>query len=83
MFSFLPNILTQDKVRHTLSDPQLGYVNAYGYVSLFPFLLNILKPDNPKLEIILKVQAQAGGGGWMVIKRGRPNKALYGMIRLV
>jgi hypothetical protein len=39
----------------TLSDPQLGYVNAYGYVSLFPFLLQILRPDNPKLEIILKV----------------------------
>jgi hypothetical protein len=43
-------------VRNTLSDPQLGYVNAYGYVSLFPFLLQILRPDNPKLEIILKVE---------------------------
>merc|ERR1719474_870073 len=37
-----------------MSDPQLGFVNSYGYVSLFPFLLEILQPDNPKLEIIIK-----------------------------
>ena len=40
-----------------MSDPQLGFVNSYGYVSLFPFLLEILQPDNPKLEIILKVSS--------------------------
>ena len=46
---------SQEKTRHAMSDPQLGFVNSYGYVSLFPFLLEILEPNNPKLEIILKV----------------------------
>jgi len=46
--------ISQEKLRHALSDPQLGFVNSYGYVSLFPFLLELLEPDNPKLEIILK-----------------------------
>ena len=45
----------QEKIRHALSDPQLGFVTSVGYVSLFPFLLEILEPDNPKLETILKV----------------------------
>jgi len=49
-----PHQVSQEKVRVALSDPQLSYVNAYGYISLFPFLLEILQPDNPKLETILK-----------------------------
>lgn len=34
--------------------PSLRYVNAVGYVSLFPFLLQILDPASPKLEKVLK-----------------------------
>ncbi len=49
-----PSQANKEKVRVVISDPQLGFVNSYGYVSLFPFLLQILEPDNPKLEIILE-----------------------------
>jgi len=49
-----PPSMSHDKIRHANSDPQLGFVNAYGYVSLFPFLLQIIKPDNPKLGIVLR-----------------------------
>ena len=45
-----------------VSDPQLGFVNSYGYVSLFPFLLQILEPANPKLEIILTDLLNPGEG---------------------
>ncbi|XP_056136142.1 mannosyl-oligosaccharide glucosidase [Lampris incognitus] len=41
-------------VRSVRRAPKLQYVNAFGYVSLFPFLLHILKPDSPKLEHILR-----------------------------
>lgn len=34
--------------------PSLKYVNAVGYVSLFPFLLQILDPASPKLEKVLR-----------------------------
>ncbi|EDO39813.1 predicted protein [Nematostella vectensis] len=34
--------------------PTSRFVNSFGYVSLFPFLLQILKPDSPRLETILK-----------------------------
>lgn len=34
--------------------PSLKFVNALGYVSLFPFLLQILDPASPKLEKVLK-----------------------------
>ena len=40
-------------MRNVNSDPQLGFVNAHGYVSLFPFLLQILSPNSDKLGIIL------------------------------
>ena len=39
-------------MRHVNSDPQLGFVNAHGYVSLFPFLLQILSPESEKLGTI-------------------------------
>lgn len=41
-------------VRSVGRAPSLQFVNALGYVSLFPFLLHILTPDSPKLEFILK-----------------------------
>lgn len=41
-------------VRSVRKVPKLQYVNALGYVSLFPFLLHILQPDSPKLEHILR-----------------------------
>ncbi|KAK3523217.1 hypothetical protein QTP86_022940, partial [Hemibagrus guttatus] len=41
-------------VRSVQKAPKLQYVNALGYVSLFPFLLQVLTPDSQKLEYILK-----------------------------
>ncbi|MCI4394790.1 hypothetical protein PGIGA_G00172780 [Pangasianodon gigas] len=41
-------------VRSVRKAPKLQYVNAFGYVSLFPFLLHVLTPDSQKLEHILK-----------------------------
>jgi len=49
-----PPSVSHDKVRHANSDPQLSFVNAYGYISLFPFLLQVVEPNNPKLGIILR-----------------------------
>ncbi|XP_043919946.1 mannosyl-oligosaccharide glucosidase [Protopterus annectens] len=37
-------------VRVVRRQPKLQYVGAFGYVSLFPFLLQLLPPDSPKLE---------------------------------
>ena len=34
-----PGQVSKEKVRVVISDPQLSFVNNYGYVSLFPFLL--------------------------------------------
>ncbi len=41
-------------VRSVRKAPKLQYVNALGYVSLFPFLLQILTPDSQKVEHILR-----------------------------
>ncbi|KAF4071349.1 hypothetical protein AMELA_G00272160 [Ameiurus melas] len=41
-------------VRSVRKAPKLQYVDALGYVSLFPFLLHVLTPDSQKLEHILK-----------------------------
>jgi len=48
-----PSHVTTEKVRQVHSDPQLGFVNALGYISLFPFILQLLSPDSPKLGLLL------------------------------
>lgn len=41
-------------VRVVRKPPKLQHVGALGYISLFPFLLNVLQPDSPRLEAIFK-----------------------------
>ncbi|CDQ65724.1 unnamed protein product [Oncorhynchus mykiss] len=41
-------------VRSVRRAPKPQFVNALGYISLFPFLLHVLTPDSPKLEHIFK-----------------------------
>jgi len=48
-----PSQISMEKTRQVNSDPQLGFVNAHGYISLFPFLLQLLSPESDKLGIIL------------------------------
>lgn len=44
-----------EKARVSLKRPEYRYVDStFGYVSLFPFLLEILTPDSPYLDRILK-----------------------------
>lgn len=48
-----PPQMNPEKIRMVMSEPQLGFVNAFGYVSIFPFLLKIVEPTSPKLTRIL------------------------------
>ena len=48
-----PPKIDMEKVRVQYAEPKLGFVNAFGYISLFPFLLKIVEPDSPKLFQIL------------------------------
>ena len=41
-------------VRVERRQPSLQFVNAYGYVSLFPFLLQLLPPDSQQLNQVLQ-----------------------------
>ncbi|XP_053560379.1 mannosyl-oligosaccharide glucosidase [Bombina bombina] len=41
-------------VRVVKKPPKLQYVRALGYVSLFPFLLQVLSPDSPRLGRLLE-----------------------------
>ncbi|XP_064191214.1 mannosyl-oligosaccharide glucosidase isoform X1 [Anguilla rostrata] len=41
-------------VRAVRRAPKPQYVNALGYVSLFPFLLHVLRPDSPRLQHVLR-----------------------------
>jgi mannosyl-oligosaccharide glucosidase len=40
-------------IRKVETEPTYGYINSVGYVSLFPFLLEIVDPDSQKLDVIL------------------------------
>ena len=43
----------QDKVRSVQEEPRLQFVDSFGYVSLFPFLLKIIDSKSPKLYKVL------------------------------
>lgn len=53
---------TQEMVRVTLKAPELRYVDStFGYVSLFPLLLEILTADSPYLGKLLKDMRDPNG----------------------
>ena len=43
----------QDKIRVVTTEPKLQYVNQFGYISLFPFILGVLDAKSPKISKIL------------------------------
>lgn len=43
-----------EKVRVSITEPKDQFVNSFGYISLFPFLLKIINPNSSKLSKILK-----------------------------
>lgn len=46
--------LSSITIRVYHEEPKLQFINAFGYVSLFPFLLHIVEPSSEKLGKILK-----------------------------
>lgn len=52
--SLPPNAQPAEMVRVVLEDPTLRYIDSsFGYVSLFPFILQIIDPNSPQLEKVL------------------------------
>ncbi|CAM1154322.1 MOGS (predicted) [Pycnogonum litorale] len=41
------------KVRMVSKQPKLQFVNSFGYVGLFPFLLQMIEPNSPKLGKVI------------------------------
>lgn len=48
-----PPPMDMDKIRVVTEKPEYQFVQSFGYISLFPFLLKIIDPDSPKLFKIL------------------------------
>ena len=48
------NQISRQKQRVVHEEPKYQFVNQVGYISLFPFLLEIVDPNSPKLGKILK-----------------------------
>ena len=51
---FVKNAKTNETERHFPEEPSFSCVNEFGYVSLFPLLLQVLSPENPRLEKVMK-----------------------------
>ncbi|KAM4673155.1 mannosyl-oligosaccharide glucosidase [Amazona ochrocephala] len=47
-------------VREVREAPRLRFVDALGYVSLFPVLLQLLRPDSPRLPAVLAAMRSEG-----------------------
>jgi mannosyl-oligosaccharide glucosidase len=43
-----------EKIRYVVHPPEYGFVNSFGYVSLFPLILEILQPTSPNLLATVK-----------------------------
>jgi mannosyl-oligosaccharide glucosidase len=41
------------KMRKVINEPSLKFVDSFGYVNLFPFLVKLLPPDSVQLESVL------------------------------
>uniref|UniRef100_A0A1X7SNM9 mannosyl-oligosaccharide glucosidase n=1 Tax=Amphimedon queenslandica TaxID=400682 RepID=A0A1X7SNM9_AMPQE len=41
------------KIRKVMKEPRLKFVDSFGYVNLFPFLMKLLPPDSLQLEATL------------------------------
>jgi len=43
-----------EMTRHVLIPPKYGFVDMFGYISLFPLLLGVLRPDSKRLANIVE-----------------------------
>jgi mannosyl-oligosaccharide glucosidase len=48
-----PTGVNTQKIRKVIKEPEYQFINSYSYVSLFPFLLQILEPNSENLGQIL------------------------------
>jgi len=49
-----PQLPLPEKLRHEETPPKYGFVNMFGYVNLFPVILQVLQPESIHLETIVK-----------------------------